>query len=89
MGYENAAGASQLNKDSLADTTGQLNSRLHEIHERLVNHGDLLLGPSPRPTEAVSGNKPPETPSVRRSVQLAHAAIDNIFSEPDRISGRM
>ena len=89
MGYENATGASQLNKDSLADTTGQLNSRLHEIYERLINHGDLLLGSSPRPAETVSGNKPPETPSVRRSVQLAHATIDNIFSELDRISGRM
>ena len=75
-------------QDSLADQTGSLVNRLRDIHERVVNLGDNIFGPTPRSAQGAE-NKPEPQPSIRRHVDLAHQMVADIFNELDRITARM
>ena len=84
MAYENAKTITQ-NASLMADS-GRLNSRLHDICERLEKVADTLHGSSPRDA---SGGVPTPSNSVRRNIDSAHENIQEIESILDRIESHL
>ena len=88
MAYAQEAQGSAIKQESLTEDAGRLLVRLRDLHERLATHGDHLLGSVPRPAEN-AGKAPEQQPNLKRSIALAHDAINDLFQEMDRITARM